>query len=417
MKVLLITAHFPYPLNNGARIRDFNILKRLSEKCEVSLLTFYEFQEQIDCLPILRKYCTEIEAVLRKSDKARLLRNLNIVTNPFFLSRPFHAVNYYSRKFEKVLQRLVDSKKFDIVQIGFLHMAQYIKSIPGEIPVLLDTHNAEHLIMHRYFEAEKNLLKKFYLLYQREKLKRYEKKMCRRFDRCLTVSEKDKAELMYVCDEKASFSVIPNGVDIDYYTPTILSNREAYCTDLIYHGTMSGHMNVDAIIYFYDNILPYIRTKIPDVKLTIAGANPDKKLLNLSKIDKNVVVTGAVDDMRPYVAGSKVVIVPLRIGGGTRLKIPEAMAQEKAVVSTSVGCEGLEVTPDKDIIVADNPKEFANRTVELLKDEGLRLKIGLNGRKLVEAKYDWRIIVEKLYSLYQEVIKVKNSKNYENPLS
>ena len=378
-------------------------MKCLSEKCEITLLTLYESQEQLDYLPLLRKYCAKIEAVLRRSDKSRLLRNLNIVTNPFFLSRPFHAVNYYSRKFEKILQRLVDSKKFDIVQIGFLHMAQYIRSIPSEIPVLLDTNNAEHLIIHRYFEAEKNLLKKFYLLYQREKLKGYEKKMCRRFDRCLTVSEKDKEELAFVCDEKAFFSVIPNGVDVEYYTPRFF--QDGYCTDLIHHGTMSGYMNVDAIIYFYEDILPYIRREIPDVKLTIAGANPDKKLLNLANIDKNVVVTGAVDDMRPYVAGSKVVIVPLRIGGGTRLKIPEAMAQGRPVVSTSVGCEGLEVTPDKDIIVADDPKEFANRTVELLKDEGLRLRIGLNGRKLAETKYDWKIIVKELYSVYQEVVK------------
>lgn len=368
------------------------------------MLTFNEFQEQLGHLPILSRYCTEIKTVLRRSDKARLLRNFNIVTNPFFLSKPFHAVNYYSRKFEKVLQRLIDSKKFDIVQIGFLHMAQYIRSIPREIPVLLDTHNVEHLIMHRYFEAEENLLKKFYLLYQREKLKRYEKKMCGRFDRCLTVSEKDKEELGFVCDEKASFSVIPNGVDVEYYTPPRFLQEE-YRTDLIYHGTMSGYMNVDAIISFYENILPYIRREIPDVKLTIAGINPDKKILNLATIDKKVVVTGAVDDMRPYVAGSKVVIVPLRIGGGTRLKIPEAMAQGRAVVSTSVGCEGLEVTPGKDIIVADDPKEFANRTVELLKDEGLRLKIGLNGRKLAETKYDWKIIVKELCSVYQEVVK------------
>jgi glycosyltransferase involved in cell wall biosynthesis len=326
-------------------------------------------------------------------------------------------VNYYSRKFEKTLRHLLDKEEFNIVQIGFIHMAQYIKLIPREIPVIIDTHNAEHLIMHRYCEAEENLLKKVYLRYQMEKLKRYEKKMCKKFDRCLTVSESDKSELISVCGKKASFSLIPNGVDIDYYTPIILSTREAYCTDLIYHGTMSGHMNVDAIIYFYEKILPHIRTEIPDVKLTIAGANPDKKLLNLANIDKNIVVTGAVEDMRPYVAGSKVVIVPLRIGGGTRLKILEAMAQEKPVVSTSVGCEGLEVIPDKDIIIANDPKEFADRTVKLLEDEGLRIKIGLNGRKLVEAKYDWRIIVEKLYSLYQEVIKVENSKNYENPFS
>lgn len=340
--------------------------------------------------------------MLRRSDKSKILRNLNILTNPFFLSKPFHAANYYSRKLENILQRLLVAGKFDIGQIGLLHMAQYIRSIPRDIPVLLDTQNAEHLIMHRYFETEENPLKKVFLLYQREKLKRYERTMCRRFDRILTVSERDKEELALVCDEKDLFSVIPNGVDIQYYAPRLIQER--YRTDLIYLGTMSGYMNVDAIIYFYENILPYIRKEIPDVKLTIAGAKPDKKLLNLAKIDKNVVVTGEVDDMRPYVGGSKVVIVPLRIGAGTRLKILEAMAQGKPVVSTSVGCEGLEVTPDKDIIVADDPKEFANRTIDLLRDEGLRLKIGLDGRKLAATKYDWEIIVGKLYSVYEEVI-------------
>ncbi len=380
-------------------------MRGLRQKCEVSLLTFNEYHGQLDYLPILAKYCGQIEVALRRSAKSSLVRDFHVVTNPFYLSKPFHAVNYYSRKFEKILQRLLRSKTFDIVQIGYLHMAQYIRSIPRKIPVLLDTPNAEHLLMHRYFEAEENLLKKFYLFYQAEKVKRYEKKMCGRFDRCLAVSEMDREALTLVCDEKAVFSVIPNGVDVKYYTPKL--SEEPYCTDLIHHGTMSGYMNVDATIYFCKNILPYIRREIRDVKLTIAGTNPDKTLVKLAHFDENIVLTGAVDDMRPYVWGSKVVIVPLRIGGGTRLKILEAMAQGKPVVSTSVGCEGLEVTPDKDIIVADDPKEFANRTVELLKDEGLRLKIGVNGRKLVESKYDWKIIVEKLYSVYQEVIKYR----------
>lgn len=407
MKILYITAHFPYPPNNGARVRDFNILVQLSQKCQVTLLSFYEHAEQLAMAPELEKYCRDVHLIYRRSDESRFLRYFNAATNLLYPVRPFHAVNYYSIKFKNRLIKVLQDQTFDLVQIGFLHMAQYIKVVPREIPVLLDTHNADHLIMHRYFEAEQNLLKKCYLRYQREKLKRYEKKMCKKFERCLTVSEKDKSELMSVCSKNASFSPIPNGVDIDYYTPTILFTQETYCTDLIYHGTMSGYMNVDAIIYFYEKIFPYIRREIPDVKLTIAGSNPDKKLLNLANIDKNVVVTGTVDDMRPYVAGSKVVIVPLRIGGGTRLKIVEAMAQEKPVVSTSVGCEGLEVTRGEDIIVADDPKKFANRTVELLKDEGLRIKIGVNGRKLAETKYDWKIIVDELYSVYQSVIEVR----------
>jgi glycosyltransferase involved in cell wall biosynthesis len=163
-------------------------------------------------------------------------------------------------------------------------------------------------------------------------------------------------------------------------------------------------MNINAVLFFYQDILPLIRKQIPNVKLMVVGTNPDKRIINLGKRDPYIEVTGTVPDIRPYMLRSKVVIVPLQIGAGIRLKIREAMAMGIPIISTSIGCEGTKVTHGKDIIIADTPENFALETIRLLNDEKLREKLTQNGRKLVSSIYDWDKIVQTLYATYTEVV-------------
>ena len=351
----------------------------------------------------LKKYCQDVHLVYRRSDESMFLRYFNAFTNLLYPVRPFHAVNYYSRKFKNMLVRILAGRKFDIIQIGFLQMAQYVNVITNGTPVLLDTHNVDHFLMNRYAQVEMNILKKKYLQYQTEKLKKYEMKMYPRFDRCLMVSREEMEAGQAITNKQANFCVITIGVDLDYFSPP--SQPVKTTADLIFTGTMSGEMNINAVLFFYQNILPLIKKQIPHVKLMVVGTNPDKKIINLGRRDPYIEVTGTVPDIRPYMSRSKVVIVPLQIGAGVRTKIGEAMAMGIPVISTSIGCEGTKVTQGKDIIIADTPTEFANQTIRLLRDEKLRTKLVENGRKLVCSIYNWDAIVGNLYSTYVEVVK------------
>jgi glycosyltransferase involved in cell wall biosynthesis len=281
-------------------------------------------------------------------------------------------------------------------------MAQYASVIADDAPVLLDTHNVEHILMDRYANVEKNAAAKAYMRYQAQKLRKYEMKMYSRFDLCIMESQEGIEAMRAISYKPDNFRIICSGVDLDYFAlPSCPVEKNS---DLIFTGTMSGKMNIDAVLFFCKAILPLIRKQIPNVKLTVVGTNPNERVIDLARNDPCIEVTGAVPDVRPYMLKSKIVIVPLRIGAGIRLKIREAMAMGIPVISTSIGCEGTKATHGKDIIIADTPEDFAMHTVRLLKDDMLREKLAQNGRMLVSSIYDWDKIVQTLYETYVEVI-------------
>ena len=193
---------------------------------------------------------------------------------------------------------------------------------------------------------------------------------------------------------------MPNGVDCSYFTP---SKNGMKPHSLVFTGSMDWEPNNDAIFYFIKHIYPLIKKKVQEISFTIVGRDPSDALIKLASKDKSIELTGRVDDVRPYIANSCLYIVPLRIGGGTRLKILEAMAMGKTVISTSIGAEGLEVTSEENIILADEPQVFAKRALELFENNNLRKNIESSGRKLTEQKYSWDIIADKLGETWEAV--------------
>lgn len=399
MKVLFITTVLPYPLDGGAKIRTFNLMKNVVSKHEVTLLSFVESKDEPGNINELEHYGFKVETVKRTShNKLVLLFNLFYC---LFRAKPFVIQKYYSSAMRNKINDLIGKYKFDIVQFEHLHMAQYL-SLFRSTHLILAMHNIDSVIAERYCREEKNMLKKAYASLQWKKLRKYESVMYEKFDICLTVSEKDNERLKQI-SPKTNAAVIPNGVDTTYFKLSTEGNEP---NSLVFTGMMNWLPNVDAMLYFCKHILPLIEKEVAGVKLYIVGRNPLEKVKELGK-EHNIVVSGAVDDIRPYVRRSSVVIVPLRIGGGTRLKILEAMSMGKPVVSTSIGCEGLEVIHGENIIIADTSSEFAVRTIDLLKGNIPISKLGENGRKLVCEKYDWEKIGQKLCRIYEDIIKQK----------
>jgi sugar transferase (PEP-CTERM/EpsH1 system associated) len=396
MKILFITSQFPFPPDSGWNIRVFNFIRFLSERHRITLLSFYTEKDNPANFSELTKYCSEIFNLRRSSsyNSLDLARGL-------FTSIPFSIWNYRSRKMEKEAEELISSKKFDVIQVEDIHMSQYLPQGCSGLKIL-DMHNVESEYLERFSKIETNVFKKYYASLTAKKLKRYEISNSIKYDVCLTVSENDSKTFQLFAHPK-SMETVPNGVDPSYFTP---AEDKAAPSTLLFLGKLDYRPNVDALGYFMEKIWPRIIAKTPEAKFIVVGKDLPENLRNSLK-SRNVIFKGYVEDIRKVLSSCAVMVVPLRYGGGTRIKILEALAMGKAVVSTSLGCEGIEIQSGKDILIADTPESFADLVVKVLTDSVLREKIGKKGRELVREKYDWKKITRKLEEIY--LIKMNRS--------
>jgi len=274
---------------------------------------------------------------------------------------------------------------FDVVICDFLAPAV---NLPRDLktPVVLFQHNVEAEIWRRHYEVQTNRAKRRYLFWQWRKMQRFEKEACHRVDSVIAVSEAD-ARMMEREYGVAKVHDIPTGVDIDFFKPA--NTSPARPNSLVFTGSMDWLPNEDAMRYFIDDVMPLVKQQIPDVHLTIVGRSPYPSLVELAQRDPALTVTGRVDDVRPYMQDAVAFIVPIRIGGGTRLKIYEAMAMEKPVISTTVGAEGLPVHHDAQLLLADDPKTFADSVVKVLSNSELAARLGSSAAQFVRQHFGW----------------------------
>jgi len=405
MKIFQLTPRLPYPLNDGGKISIFNLTKYISLRGHKITLLSIESNQKKDLqvnIQALEKWCDV--KVVYKDTKTKLW---GLFLNLFFRI-PYTISKYHSEKVKNTVKEILLKKKFDIVHIDSLHMSYYGEFIKREfrLPVVLREQNTETTIMERFYKNQKNPFIKLYAYLQWKKLYKYEAKICEIFDKCLMITKEDEKRIKSM-NPKVKTCVIPAGVDVSYFHP-LRMEKEPF--SLVFVGSMEWPPNADGVLWFYSKIWPEVRKIFPKVKFYVVGHNPPIEVRKLEKKDKNIIVTGFVEDIRTYVAKSLLYVVPLRIGGGMRLKILEAMAIKKPIISTSIGAEGIEVTNGKDIIIADNGKNFAKEVIRLLKDKNYRDRIAENGRKLVEEKYRWEYIIEKLEEEYIGVVKRRKKK-------
>jgi glycosyltransferase involved in cell wall biosynthesis len=451
MRILFLTPQLPYPPHQGTTIRNYNLIANLASRHEIHLLSFVRSQDEVDRATPLHQHCRSIEGVLAPR-RSPLKRFLSLFLSPL----PDMALRLPSAEFRTKLSACLKHERFDVVQIEGIEMAypwmdwklevggwkldhgtglptSNVKRQTSNIqyPIsIFDDHNAEYVLQQRAFETDvrqpRRWVAALYSLIQWKKLSRYEATICRLADRVVAVSEADKRALQCLVPG-LEVTVVPNGVDIEFYNDQfpmtkdlgdqgsgirdqelgapcslslVPSPSNTHCS-LVFTGKMDFRPNVDAVLWFCREVLPLVRREMPDARFYIVGQSPHRRVLRLAD-DPAVIVTGYVDDVRSYIACACVYVVPLRIGGGTRLKVLEAMAMGKPLVSTSLGCEGFEgLMPGRELSIADSPKEFARRVIELLDDASQRGRLGQAARRFVEERYDWRLIVPKLERAYE----------------
>ncbi len=419
MKILFLTPQLPFPPHQGTTLRNFNILKQLAPRHEIHLLSFGELSE-LNNSP-LREFCARIELAPHptRSTTQRAFET-------FFHPLPDMARRLHSPILAQKLQVLLNENKYEVVQIEGIEMAEVwkteisrsarndkslISNVQSPVSKLqspisvFDDHNAEWTLQKTAYETDRQNPKRWhgalYSWIQFNKLKRFERAVCLSANAVVAVSQQD-ADAIASLDSRIKPIVIPNGVDCEYYVPSAeVCAKPLAELSCVFTGKMDFRPNVDACVWFADEILPALRNDVPLAHVSFVGQKPSEKVLAL-KQRAGVEVTGFVPDTRPYIADAAVFVVPLRMGSGTRLKVLEAMAMGKAIVSTSFGVSGIECVNGRDVIIADDARDFAHAIAMLMRDREKARAVGENARKLAEEKYDWKKLIPQFETIYAQ---------------
>ena len=394
MKILWLNSSLLLPLDKGGRLRTWHLMRHLARAHEITYVSFADPGEDPANIAGMREVCTRIETIPRR-DPPKGSVKFYVDTARYLLNPlPYAVAKYRSREYRRRVQDLIDREHFDVVVCDFLFPTV---NLPASLPCpsVLFTHNVESEIWRRHAGTQAGRLQRALLRTQWRRMLKCEAAAMARFDVVLAVSDADAATLraLYARELTAPVHVVKTGVDTGFFAPD--DPRQVKPRHLVFTGSMDWLPNEDAILHFCDEILPLIRQAEPDVTFSVVGRAPTPAVRRLARAG-SIEVTGRVDDVRPHVAQAGVYVVPLRIGGGTRLKIFEAMGMGKAIVSTSIGAEGLPVTHNRDIVIADEPGQFAAAVVRLMRDADARRELELAARQLVVERYDWSSVASDL---------------------
>jgi polysaccharide biosynthesis protein PslH len=392
LKILWLNSGLLLPLDKGGKLRTWHLMRHLAMRHEITYLSFSDASQTVQDRMGMSEVCSTLETVPR-SDAAKGTLPFYLKAASFIVDEaPYAVANYRSAEYRARLDALLASNAFDVIVCDFLPPAV---NMPDRLPcpAILFTHNVEAEIWRRHVETATNQLSRVLLTQQWNRMLRFERRALAAFDLVLAVSDTDSDtfERLYPGALKAPVHVVQTGVDTGFFHPDIQTTVRP--EHLVFTGSMDWLPNEDGMQYFVRDILPLVRRQVPQATLSIIGRAPTPAVKRLAE-QAGIEVTGRVDDVRPHIAAGAVYIVPLRIGGGTRLKIFEAMAMGKAVVSTTVGAEGLPVTSGQNVVIADDPARFSQAVVDLLRDAETRQRLENEARRLVVEKYDWSAVAQ-----------------------
>lgn len=406
MRILFLSQIVPYPPHGGVLQRGYNIVREIGRRNEVHLLAFVHPDVLgtpalvEESRAALQQHCARVEYYRLWPKDSPRLGKLSYLWSGASRS-PFSVIAHRSREFRTAIHRTLAAHPIDLVHYDTLALAQFMP--PGRrTPSTLTHHNIESQLMARRAAKETNPLARLYLRNEAAKLRAYESAHCRDFDLNIVVSDADAQTLQSIVPGIHTQTVV-NGVDVDYFRPAPAERGSTSEPALIYTGGMNMFANRDAVMYFLREIWPTVKAGMPAVRFYAVGQDPPEEVLRIAAADPQVIVTGYVDDIRPYVNRAAVYVVPLRVGGGTRLKVVDAMAMGKAIVSTRIGAEGIRVTEGRDVLLADEPQHFAETTLRLLRDPQARARLGAAARLLAEDAYSWDHVGAKLQGAYESI--------------
>jgi glycosyltransferase involved in cell wall biosynthesis len=390
-RVLILSPGTPLP-TWGAGTRIYQLARHLSSEHEVTLLSYADAIEMPKAAA-LRDFCREVQLIPPRPDGALVRRARQV---RWTASRvPFHARDYYGARMQDALDSLLAERRFDIVQIELLQMTCF--RLRTDAKVVLDEHNVEHELLRRMNQGERSAIRRAHHRLEEHKVRRFERLSWGRVDGVAVTSRRE--ELFVHRDAPTTpTAVVPNCVDLDYFSP---GGDEAEDGRIVFAGLLTYRPNLDAARHLVDDILPRVRARHPGATLTIVGAGRAADLEALRQ--PGVTVTGWVDDVRPYLRRASVIVAPLRIGAGTRLKVVEGLAMAKPMVSTTIGCEGIDVRSGEHLLIADAAEDFADAVVLLLRDRALGQRLGATGRRLARDQYSWEGAAGNLTALYDRI--------------
>lgn len=400
-RLLFLCQTLPFPPDGGVSIRTYNVLRLLSASFDITGLFFYRTSTratpaQVEAGLAGLRELAEVEAFPIPQEHSRVRfawDHLRSVTR----RRVYTTYSYYAEPFGERVKELVRTRSFDLVHVDSLDLSGYLPLLT-HLPVVCVHHNVESQLLLRRAGTERTRVRAAYIRLQAELMDREEQRWCPRVALNVTVSAEDSATLRGRIPG-ANYAVVPNGVDIEAFRPS--SGSEG---GVVFVGGTTWFPNRDGLTFFSEEILPLIRSAGESAPVWWVGRASEEEKQRFSDAD-GLLITGYVDDIRPYVQNAACYVVPLRVGGGTRLKILDAWAMGKAVVSTSVGCEGLDARDGDNILIRDTPADFADAVRRVLHDSGLRQKLGRNARATAERLYSWEGIGEKMIEEYTRAMR------------
>lgn len=386
MNILFLAHRIPYPPSRGDKVRSYNILKRLAAKNKVYVHCFIDDKNDKQYLPKLQKSCASVNTVYLSKTQAFA----NVALN-FFSKQPWSLKYFYSKRFKEAINETLKKNNIDAIYAYSYQMAQYVLNVDKH--KIMDLTDVES---DKWIQYSRRAIFPLNLAYTIEgsKHKKYEEEIIKRFDKTLLISKREK-ELIQNKSLLNKIAVSPNGVDFEYFHRTkdyVKGNK------IIFVGLMSNYKNIDAVIYFYDKIFPLVKEKIPQAEVLVVGKDVPKKIKEIAKKDKSVILAGHVADVRPYYEEASVSVAPMRIGCGLQNKVLEALAMGVPVVATSKAMEGIELDAEYSLYVQDDEKLFAEKIIEILQNGCSKEKLE-NCMNILKKKYNWDKTVEEIERL------------------
>lgn len=399
MRVLYFSPRICWPTISGAHLRDFYFARHLARNAELTYVGLVSEDARGQAQELRKTLGNGAEVIALRRDqsysKTNILRGLIGPT-------PLNVLNFTSPRVVSEVDRVLRERSFDVAQIESMHLIAYARRIRQGAPrtrLILDWHNIESEILARYAENDSNPLRSVYAKRTSALSRNVETELLRLCDAHTVCSERER-EVLLARVPDARIEVVGNGVDCEFFAQP--GAGDPLRQNVLFMGRMDYHANIDAALYFVREVWPRVRERRPELRLLIVGAQPSQAILALRQ--PGISVTGTVDDVRPYYRTALVSVVPLRVGGGTRLKVLEAMAAATPIVSTTLGSEGLAIENGKNILIADSPAVMADAIVSLQADSPLWHDLVTNGRSLVREKYDWNVVGDVLWRLHAEQV-------------